>query len=70
MIRIAAPLLTLSCLLGACTEPGQAPLRQPNSAIEHTYLQCLGQDPYLLTTRCREAAARVSDDPTPGLFGR
>ncbi|MEM9146441.1 MAG: hypothetical protein AAGC57_09600 [Pseudomonadota bacterium] len=56
--------------LAACEAPDKQPLRVPDSAAEHAYLQCLGSDPYLLTTRCREVVAQIHRDPTPGLFAR
>ncbi|MEO0621733.1 MAG: hypothetical protein AAFU49_00720 [Pseudomonadota bacterium] len=64
-----SPILLLA-LLAACTGSGEQPLRNPSSDLERAYLACLGSDPYVLTSRCREIRAQLSDDPRPGLFGR
>lgn len=66
-LALAAPILVAAC---AAQETGPPPLRQPESDLERAYLGCLGRDPYLLTSRCRDLAAQFTVDPTPGVFGR
>ncbi len=68
--RAAALLGALA--VGGCVETvyEDPPLRQPTTPEERLYLSCVGYDPLFLTSRCREARARLSDDPFPGGAGR
>ena len=65
-------LLLAALVVGGCVEtvPREPPLRRPTTPEERLYLNCIGYDPLFLTSRCREARARLSDDPYPGGAGR
>lgn len=78
MRRLSAPARGAACLLLAlavsgCVQrvyPDGPPLREPTTAEDRAFLTCVRVDPLFLTTRCKAARDNLSDDPTPGRFGR